>query len=859
MEGGSLFNSDVLGANFLWWIGQITDDSYWRDNIMAAKFGNKDTIPGWGMRYKVRIMGIHDQGETAIPPEDLPWANIMYPVTAGTGLYNSFQTSNLRQGMFVFGFYMDGQNMQMPVIMGCLGNNAQTLLPTGKIEGDKVTNTQPGSLAYSGFAEGKDPKKGTAKSKVPDEGLVTEKPKSPEVSKEAAPSPPGVKTNKFGLRTDQPITKAQQNDIQNAQQQAQLDGLTGANAEDFIKQKVKQGIKNRVGAENSPSSSAKPGATMENPDAMHQLPAGDVKREDKYREKIVLMKPDDVVGSATKAMQTEIDNLTSKVDKYFGSLNSYIDAVSSPPDRSMIDKEVGLTACKVAKFQKIIMDKMMEYTSKSLNKELQATVAAMPSSMRYMFGDQKFLNTTNTMKKYNDITEEMCGQMEGILKNALGMKPNGSWPAEQKAKAQSLSGVNFADSNSQSAVEILEQKQSGSEENTGVGIVTSSVTSEARTPVVPVCFAEDVIGQAIYAQKDAINKANNDLVNNYNRFIGDMQSQLEATDQELRAQAYNKTDLGKIIKITDEEEDDLPQGGTKYHTQTGCGVTGGTGTGFQVNIIVPRGGVVYTADMTLTEGGAGYAVGSANSSVTGGSGSGLQIDYTVSGGEITGITSATNGESGSNYKSGDVITIPGGTSDATFTIDQVRGTVDSVANGGITVENPGSGYTVGDLLTVIQDGSGNNCGVVVLSIVDPGEAKATAGPVTPGDTSGSVADSGPNIGQVLGDILPKLGNFGGNLSQALSFENIKANLFDFELPPNPAMSDFYTLTKGSGAAGDNELPSADAIQKAVGKARDVIKVPEKLSFAEPVKGQVDVALGQASQKINETVSNLNIS
>ena len=138
MEGGALFNSGVLGSNFLWWIGQISDDSYWRDNIMAAKFGNKDTVPGWGMRYKVRIMGIHDQGETAIPPEDLPWANIMYPVTAGTGLYNSFMTSNLRQGMFVFGFYMDGQNMQMPVIMGCLGNNAQTLLPTGKIDGNKV-------------------------------------------------------------------------------------------------------------------------------------------------------------------------------------------------------------------------------------------------------------------------------------------------------------------------------------------------------------------------------------------------------------------------------------------------------------------------------------------------------------------------------------------------------------------------------------------------------------------------------------------------------------------------------------------------------------------------------------------------
>ena len=38
MEGGPLFNSGVLGSNFLWWIGQIADDSYWRDNIIPGNF-----------------------------------------------------------------------------------------------------------------------------------------------------------------------------------------------------------------------------------------------------------------------------------------------------------------------------------------------------------------------------------------------------------------------------------------------------------------------------------------------------------------------------------------------------------------------------------------------------------------------------------------------------------------------------------------------------------------------------------------------------------------------------------------------------------------------------------------------------
>ena len=251
---------------------------------------------------------------------------------------------------------------------------------------------------------------------------------------------------------DQQITKSQQRDIENAQALQQAQGLNAEDTADFVKKKVQQGIKNRVGAANNPYTPPSPGATKENPDAAHQLSAGDVKREeDKYREKIVLMKPDDIVGSATKSIQIEIDNLTAKIDKYFGSLEDYIDAVSVHLTRKKIDKEVGLTACKISKFMKIIMDKMMEYTSKSLNKELQLTVAAMPSSMRYLFGDQKYLNTTDTMKKYNEITEKMCGEMEGILNASLGLDA-----AEKESKERTLTGLSFADSSSQEAVETID-------------------------------------------------------------------------------------------------------------------------------------------------------------------------------------------------------------------------------------------------------------------------------------------------------------------------------------------------------------------------------------------------------------------
>ena len=78
MEGGSaLFNSNFVGGDFLWWVGQIVDDATWRDNILPGKFEDTESIPGWGRRYKVRIMGLHDKEEETIPSDQLPWANIM--------------------------------------------------------------------------------------------------------------------------------------------------------------------------------------------------------------------------------------------------------------------------------------------------------------------------------------------------------------------------------------------------------------------------------------------------------------------------------------------------------------------------------------------------------------------------------------------------------------------------------------------------------------------------------------------------------------------------------------------------------------------------------------------------------------
>ena len=145
MEGSSLFNPGFLGGNFNWWVGQVADDSVWRDNIIPTVHSDKNTNPGWGYRYKVRILGIHDWGEESIASEDLPWAQVMYPITAGGGQGSAYQTPAIRQGNMVIGFFMDQQDQQIPVIMGILGNNLQQPLST-TVGDNRVTNTKPGTL-----------------------------------------------------------------------------------------------------------------------------------------------------------------------------------------------------------------------------------------------------------------------------------------------------------------------------------------------------------------------------------------------------------------------------------------------------------------------------------------------------------------------------------------------------------------------------------------------------------------------------------------------------------------------------------------------------------------------------------------
>ena len=67
---------------------------------------------------------------------------VMYPITAGGGQGGSFQTPGIKQGCFVFGFFLDGSDEQVPIIMGVLGNNAKTIIGEIKRRENQILSSE---------------------------------------------------------------------------------------------------------------------------------------------------------------------------------------------------------------------------------------------------------------------------------------------------------------------------------------------------------------------------------------------------------------------------------------------------------------------------------------------------------------------------------------------------------------------------------------------------------------------------------------------------------------------------------------------------------------------------------------------
>ena len=111
----SLLKSNFIGRDgFRWWIGQIPPIAAWENQANGG---------GWGNRYKVRIMGYHPYSTAELPDDDLPWAGVLLPPGTGTGSGNVSKSVKFNPGDVVVGFFLDGDDGQIPMIMGSFGNS----------------------------------------------------------------------------------------------------------------------------------------------------------------------------------------------------------------------------------------------------------------------------------------------------------------------------------------------------------------------------------------------------------------------------------------------------------------------------------------------------------------------------------------------------------------------------------------------------------------------------------------------------------------------------------------------------------------------------------------------------------------
>jgi hypothetical protein len=89
--------NDFYGRKqFIWWTGVV-------ENVVdPLNLGS----------LQVRIIGLHSLNKTQVPTKDLPWAQVAKPTTGAN------TSSGPREGDWVFGFFQDSEQAQIPVVLG---------------------------------------------------------------------------------------------------------------------------------------------------------------------------------------------------------------------------------------------------------------------------------------------------------------------------------------------------------------------------------------------------------------------------------------------------------------------------------------------------------------------------------------------------------------------------------------------------------------------------------------------------------------------------------------------------------------------------------------------------------------------
>ena len=71
-------------------------------------------------RVRVRCHGWHTDDIVKVPTDTLPWAQVLMPPTSASTSEIGETPLGLVPGSFVFGFFLDGEKAQQPMVLGSL-------------------------------------------------------------------------------------------------------------------------------------------------------------------------------------------------------------------------------------------------------------------------------------------------------------------------------------------------------------------------------------------------------------------------------------------------------------------------------------------------------------------------------------------------------------------------------------------------------------------------------------------------------------------------------------------------------------------------------------------------------------------
>jgi len=89
---------------YIWWNGVVEDRN---DPLMIG-------------RCRVRILGWHTADKAELPTDNLPWAQVLMPITSASQTGVGYAPVGPVEGTWVMGFYRDGELAQEPVMVGTL-------------------------------------------------------------------------------------------------------------------------------------------------------------------------------------------------------------------------------------------------------------------------------------------------------------------------------------------------------------------------------------------------------------------------------------------------------------------------------------------------------------------------------------------------------------------------------------------------------------------------------------------------------------------------------------------------------------------------------------------------------------------